>query len=305
MSQAGERLDESTLRMPDRRSFLSMAFFALLCHCAQNGTGEGGAAAGKGKLTIKGSDTMVILGQRWAEAYAKVDPNAAVQVSGGGTGTGIAALINGSTDICEASRPMNARERADVLAKRGTPAIETTVALDALAIYVNAENPIEEISIPALARIFLGEVTNWKEVGAPSHAVVLYGRETNSGTYGYFKERVLGGKDFAPSTQSLGGTAAVANAVKGDPFGIGYGGIAYLEGIKALRIRKDDPSPAVAPSLATTQDGSYPMSRVLYLYTAGAAAGDSKKFIDWVLGAEGQKVIAEVGYYPLPKGPGF
>src|SRR5690242_19549550 len=137
---------------------------------------------------------MVILGQRWAEAYAKLDPNAIVQVSGGGTGTGIAALINGSTDICEASRPMNEREKEELLAKRGTPAVETKVALDALAVYVNAENPIEEISLPALARIFVGEVTNWKEVGAPAHAIVLYGRENNSGTYGYFKERVLTGK---------------------------------------------------------------------------------------------------------------
>ena len=285
-----------------------MAALALLCHCAQNGSssGEGASArAGNSRLTIKGSDTMVILGQRWAEAYVKVDPSAAVQVTGGGTGTGIAALINGSTDICEASRPMNEREKQELLAKRGTSAIETKVALDALAVYVNSQNPMDEISLATLARIFVGEVTNWREVGAPAHAIVLYGRENNSGTYGYFKERVLAGKDFAPSTQSLGGTAAVANAVKGDAFGIGYGGIAYLEGIKALRIRKDDGAPAIAPSLASTQDGSYPMSRFLYLYTAGAAAGDSKKFIDWVLGTEGQKVIAEVGYYPLPKDPGF
>ena len=246
---------------------------------------------------------MVILGQRWAEAYAKADPSAAVQVTGGGTGTGIAALINGSTDICEASRPMNEREKQELLTKRGTAAVETKVALDALAVYVNAENPMDEISLDELARIFVGELTNWKEFGAPAHNIVLYGRESNSGTYGYFKERVLQGKDFAPSTQSLGGTAAVANAVKGDPFGIGYGGIAYLEGIKALRIRKDGGSASIAPSLATTQDGSYPMSRFLFLYTAGTAAGDSKKFIDWVLGPEGQKVIAEVGYYPLPKGP--
>jgi phosphate transport system substrate-binding protein len=248
---------------------------------------------------------MVILGQRWAEGYAKVDPTAVVQVTGGGTGTGIAALINGSTDICEASRPMNEREKGELLAKRGTPAIETKVALDALTVYVNADNPIEEISLGALARIFVGEVTHWKEVGARAHAIVLYGRESSSGTYAYFKERVLAGRDFTPSTQSLGGTAAVANAVKGDPFGIGYGGIAYLEGIKALRIRKEDGAPPVAPTLATTQDGSYPLSRFLYLYTAGEASGDLKKFIDWVQGPEGQRGITDVGYYPLPKDPGF
>lgn len=248
---------------------------------------------------------MVILGQRWAEAYAEVHPAAVVQVTGGGTGTGIAALINGSTDICEASRPMTDREKDELLAKRGAPAVETKVALDALAVYVNAENPIDEISLPLLSRIYLGETTDWKDVGSPTHTIVLYGRENNSGTYGYFKERVLAGKDFAPSTQSLGGTAAVANAVKGDLFGIGYGGIAYLEGIKALRIRKDDGAGAIAPSFATTQDGSYPMSRFLYLYTAGSPAGDLKRFIDWVKGYEGQNVIADVGYYPLPKGSAF
>jgi phosphate transport system substrate-binding protein len=131
---------------------------------------------------------------------------------------------------------------------------------------------------------------------------VLYGRENSSGTYGYFKERVLAGKDFAASTQTLAGTSAVANAVKGDEFGIGYGGVAYLEGIKALRIRKDDASSAVAPSPATAQDGSYPIGRFLYFYTAGEPEGELKKFIDWVSGPEGQKVILDVGYYPLPKG---
>jgi len=294
--------------MPTRRSLLLTAAFALLCQCTQNNSTTGEGVSGrnaKGKLTIKGSDTMVILGQQWAEAYAKMDPTAVVQVTGGGTGTGIAALINGSTDICEASRPMNEREKEDLLAKRGATAVETKVALDALAVYVNADNPIVEISLPALARVYLGEIANWKEIGGPNHGIVLYGRENNSGTYGYFQERVLVGKDFAPSTHSLAGTAAVANAVKGDAFGIGYGGIAYLEGIKALPIRKDDRATPVVPSLATTQEGSYPLSRFLYLYTAGEPAGDLKKFIDWVKGPEGQKVIADVGYYPLPKGPLF
>jgi phosphate transport system substrate-binding protein len=291
--------------MPTRRSFLFTAAFALLCHCTQgnHATNDGNSGkSGKGKLTIKGSDTMVILGQRWAEAYAKVDPSAAVQVTGGGTGTGIAALINGSTDICEASRPMMDREREELLAKRGVPAVETRVALDALTVFVNAKNPLDEISLPVLAQLYLGETLNWSEIGGKAHRIVLYGRENSSGTYGYFKERVLAGKDFAASTQTLAGTSAVANAVKGDEFGIGYGGVAYLEGIKALRIRKDDASSAVAPSPATAQDGSYPIGRFLYFYTAGEPEGELKKFIDWVSGPEGQKVILDVGYYPLPKG---
>src|SRR5258708_3585061 len=195
---------------------------------------------------------------------------------------------------------MKDKEKEDVQAKRGAPAIETKVALDALAVYVNAKNPITEISIRSLSKIYLGEIKDWKEVGGKPHAIILYGRENNSGTYGYFKEHVLGGKDFAASTQTLAGTSAVANAVKGDVFGVGYGGIAYLEGIKALKVKKDDTSPAVAPSMETAQSGSYPISRFLYFYTAGEPTGTAKKFVDWVKGPEGQKVIGDVGYYPLP-----
>jgi phosphate transport system substrate-binding protein len=245
---------------------------------------------------------MVILGQRWAETYMKETPGVTIQVTGGGSGTGIAALINGATEICESSRPMKDKEKEDLKAKRGADAVETKVALDALAVYVNAKSPLQEIAIPDLAKIYLGETKNWKDVGGPSHAIVLYGRENNSGTYGYFKEHVLANKDFAAATQTLAGTSAVVNAVKGDEFGIGYGGIAYLEGIRALKVKKDASSPAVAPSLESAQSGSYPISRFLYFYTAGQATGTTKKFIDWVTGPEGQKVIGEVGYYPLPKG---
>jgi phosphate transport system substrate-binding protein len=255
----------------------------------------------KTSVTLKGSDTMVILGQRWAEDYMKKNPGITIQVTGGGSGTGIAALINGTTDICESSRPMKDAEKADVQAKRGAPAVETKVALDALAVYVNDKSPLQEISIPALRKIYLGETTDWKDVGGPAHKIVLYGRENNSGTYGYFKEHVLEGKDFAAATQTLAGTSAVVNAVKGDVFGIGYGGIAYLEGIRALKVKKDDASPSVAPTLDTAQSGTYPISRFLYFYTAGTPTGTARKFIDWAVSAEGQKVIGDVGYYPLPK----
>jgi len=260
-----------------------------------------GTAADKTTISLKGSDTMVILGQRWAETYMKANPGITIQVTGGGSGTGIAVLINGTTDICEASRPMKDAEKADVQSKRGAPAIETKVALDALAVYVNDKSPLQEISIPALHKIYAGETKNWKDVGGPDHAIVLYGRENNSGTYGYFKEHVLENKDFAASVQTLAGTSAVVSAVKGDPFGIGYGGIAYLEGIRALKVKKDDTSPAIAPSLQTAQDGTYPIARFLYFYAAGQPAGTAKRFIDWVKGAEGQGVIEQVGYYPLPK----
>jgi phosphate transport system substrate-binding protein len=266
--------------------------------------GSGGApgpAPEKTTLTLKGSDTMVILGQRWAEAYMKANAGVSIQVTGGGSGTGIAALINGTTDICEASRPMKDAEKADTQAKRGAPAVETKVALDALAVYVNEKNPIQEISIPSLRKIYMGDSKSWKDIGGKDKAIVLYGRENNSGTYGYFKEHLLENKDFASAVQTLAGTSAVASAVKGDVNGIGYGGIAYLEGIRALKVKKDDTSEAVTPSLETAQSGKYPIARFLYFYTAGESTGLAKRFIDWVKGPDGQKVIEQVGYYPLPK----
>jgi phosphate transport system substrate-binding protein len=285
-----------------------LAVLALSCTRHESQPSPGGSASGAGQepadkasITVKGSDTMVILGQRWAEDYMKTHPGIAVQVTGGGSGTGIAALINGTTDICESSRPMKDKEKEDVQAKRGAPAVETKVALDALAVYVNEKSPVKEISIPALRKVYVGETKSWKDIGGPDHAIILYGRENNSGTYGYFKEHVLENKDFSASTQTLAGTSAVANAVKGDLFGIGYGGIAYLEGIRALAVKKDDSTPPVAPSLETAQNGTYPISRFLYFYTAGPATGTAKKFIDWTVSPDGQKVIGDVGYYPLPK----
>lgn len=278
-----------------------LATSLLGCTRTEPAGGDGSASASQGAIAVKGSDTMVILGQRWAEEYGKQSPGVSVQVTGGGSGTGIAALINGTTDICQASRPMKDKERADVKAKRSAEVVETKVALDAIAVYVNEKNAMTEIAMNDLAKIYLGQAKSWKDVGGGEGDIVVYGRENNSGTYAYFKEHVLGNEDFAQSVQTLAGTSAVASAVKGDERGIGYGGIAYLEGVRALKVKKDARSPAIAPSLETAQDGSYPLARFLYFYTAGAPTGPSKKFIDWVTSPDGQKVIEDVGYYPLPK----
>ena len=290
--------------MMNRRHLLA-AFAFLAVACTRDNPPSGTTTTGardKTSFTVKGSDTMVILGQRWAETYMKEHAGITIQVTGGGSGTGIAALINGTTDVCESSRPMDAKEKKDLDAKqKGAVAVETKVALDALAVYVNEKNAIKEIAIPDLAKIYKGEIRNWKEIGGKDVPIVLYGRENNSGTYAYFKEHVLEKKDFAPAVQTLAGTSAVVNAIKGDEKGIGYGGIAYLEGIRALPVKKDAGSPAVAPSLATAQDGTYPISRFLYFYTAGEPTGNIKKFVDWVVSDAGQKIISDVGYYPLPK----
>jgi phosphate transport system substrate-binding protein len=252
-------------------------------------------------ITVKGSDTMVILGQKWAEVYMKQNKGVTVQVTGGGSGTGIAALINGTTNICQASRPMKDKEKADLKKKRGVNTVEIPVALDGLALFVNAKNPINELTISQLKDIYTGDVTNWKELGGLNQKIILYGRENNSGTYAYFKEHVLENEDFAPRTQTLPGTAAIINAVSKDPKGIGYGGIAYGKGVKHIKIKKDAKSPGYDPSLANVENGSYPISRYLYWYTAGNPQGNVKKLADWVVSPAGQSVVKDVGYYPLPK----
>lgn len=287
-------------------SLLLLTSAALVVGCTRraekkNETGAATEGAKASAVSIKGSDTMVLLGQRWAEAYMASHAGTSIQVTGGGSGTGIAALINGTTDICESSRAMKDKEREELKAKRGKDAVEIKVALDALAVYVHASNPLATLTVQDVGRIYRGELTNWKALGGADHAIVLYGRENNSGTYGYFKEHVLENKDFAAGVQTLAGTSAVVAAVKGDPYSIGYGGIAYLEGVKPLPLKKDASSAPVAPNLETAQSGAYPVSRPLFLYTAGAPQGTASEFVFWVQSAEGQKVISAVGYYPLPK----
>ena len=250
-------------------------------------------------ITVKGSDTMVILGQRWAEVFMSKNPGLTIQVTGGGSGTGIAALINGTTDICEASRPMKDSEKADLKAKRGKDVLELPVAVDGLAVYVNEANPLTELTLTQIKSIYTGGVKNWKDVGGSDQKIILYSRENNSGTYVYFKEHVLENGDYYPTAQTLPGTAAVINAVAKDPRGIGYGGIAYGKGIKHLNIKKDANSPAVAPTMENVLAAKYPISRYLYWYAAGPPQADMRKLVDWVYSKEGQEVVEKVGYYPL------
>jgi len=226
----------------------------------------GSAHAARG-LTVKGSDTMVILAQRWAEQYMNANPGKIVQVTGGGSGTGIAALINGTTEICMASRAMKTDEKRKLRDRYQTMGVEIPVAKDGLSIFLNQQNPVKELSFAQLRDVYTGAITSWKQLGGPEAQIVLYGRENSSGTYVYFKDNVLLGRDFSPRCQTLPGTAAVVNAVAKDPNGIGYGGAAYAKGIKECAVKKDAASPAVLPSAATVKNGSYPVTRDLYLYT--------------------------------------
>jgi phosphate transport system substrate-binding protein len=256
------------------------------------------ALAAAGTVTVKGSDTMVILAQRWAEDYMKKNPAKKVQVTGGGSGTGIAALVNGTTDIANSSRPIKEAEVAQVQQRFNTAPTETAVAKDGVAIYVNEGNPVSQLTIDQVKGIYLGDVTSWKEVGGPDARIVLYSRENSSGTYVFFKEHVLGNDDFAPEAQTLPGTAAVVNAVSKERNGIGYGGAAYAKGVKEVKIVGKD-GQAYLPTAENVKSGKYALSRPLFMYTRGKPAGEAKDFIEFCLSQGGQSIVTQVGYYPI------
>jgi phosphate transport system substrate-binding protein len=272
-------------------------FLSLLTVTA--GLSVAASQAWAGEITIKGSDTMVVLGQRWAEGYMATKKEATIQVTGGGSGTGISALINGTTDICQASRAMSAAEKEKLRDRYNTPGVEIPVARDGLSVYVNASNPLTEIAMDKLKLIFTGKVTNWKELGGPDAKIVVYSRENSSGTYVFFKEHVLNNADYTVRAQSMPGTAAVVNAVSKEKFGIGYGGAAYAKGIKVLKIKKDAGSPAVTADLTHVMDGSYPLSRPLFFYLRNKPSGEIATFVNWVLSDKGQELVTKVGYYPV------
>jgi phosphate transport system substrate-binding protein len=254
-----------------------------------------------GNITVKGSDTLVILAQKWAEVYMQKNPNTKIQVTGGGSGTGFAALQNQTTDLCNASRKIKPKESAACVNAFGKRPTEHKVALDGLSVYVNEANPIAELTIADLEGIFTGRTKNWKEVGGPDAPIVLYSRENSSGTYEFFKEHVLQGKDFSARAQTMPGTAAVLQGVAKEKNGIGYGGAAYGQGAKHLRIKKDSSSPAVEPTEENIVKGVYPIWRYLYVYVNPALEkGEIAEYVRWIRGEEGQKVVKDVGYFPLP-----
>jgi phosphate transport system substrate-binding protein len=250
-------------------------------------------------ITVKGSDTMVILAQRWAEKYMEKHPGVTIQVTGGGSGIGIAALINGSTDIADASRPMKPTEREKLKQRYNSLGVEIKSAKDGLSIYINQSNSVKELTIEQVKAIYTGKITNWKDVGGKDAKIIVYGRENSSGTYVYLKDNVLGGEDYTSSMQSMPGTAAVVNAVAKDKNAIGFGGAAYAAGIKDVAIKKDANSKAYLPNEANIKSGDYPITRFLFMYTRTRPTGAVKEYIDWILSTEGQEIVAKVGYFPV------
>ena len=256
------------------------------------------AFAGQSKITVKGSDTMVILAQKWAELYMKKNPAVTIQVTGGGSGVGITALINGTTDICDASRPMKQTEIEKLKARYNTLGVEIPCARDGITIFLNEANKVSELTLKQLSDIYQGKIKNWKELGGADAEIRLYGRENSSGTYVYFHDEVVKA-DYAATVQSLPGTAAVVNAVKKDVNGIGYGGAAYAVGVKHAKVKKDAGSPAYVPTAETIAKGQYPITRFLYMYLRNRPTGETKRYIDWILSQEGQAVVTDIGYFPV------
>jgi len=260
------------------------------------------ASVWAGNITSKGSDTMVILAQKWAETYMSKNNGTKIQVTGGGTGTGFAALQNQTTDLCNASRKIRAKEIETCIKAFGKRPTEYKVALDGLSVYTHNSNPIKELSLEQLELIFTGKIRNWKQLGGADAPIVVYSRENSSGTYEFFKEHVLKGKDFAANAQTMPGTAAVLQAVAKEKNGIGYGGAAYGEGAKHLAIKKDDGSPALDPTEENVVKGLYPISRYLFIYINPALdKGEAAAYLKWIRSEDGQKVVKDVGYFPLPK----
>lgn len=290
------------MRHPRVVSIALASLVASLVACSGGHRDRGGDQAGSGgsgaRVSVKGSDTMVVLSQTLAEGFMRAHPGVMVEVSGGGSGTGVAALLNGTTDIANMSRPLSERERT-LLGAGGEAATETPVALDAIAVYVHESSPLRSLTMEQLREIFRGRLTSWAALGGPDRTIVLYSRENNSGTYAYFKEHVLDGLDFAVTAQTLPGTSAVINAVAHDPFSIGYGGIGYGVGVRTVPISSDGGEP-IAPTMENATSGRYPLARFLFMVTRGAPQGTARELIDWVRTPEGQALVDRVGFYPLP-----
>ncbi len=256
-------------------------------------------------IQIKGSDTMVNLAQAWAEKYMEKNPQEFIAVTGGGSGTGLSSLISGTCDIAISSRDI--KEKEIILAKqKGIAPYEIKVALDGLAVVVNPSNPVSKLTLSQLADIFDGKITNWKDVGGKDSKIVLLSREVNSGTHVYFKEHILrkgdpyGKEEFAPWALMLSSSQAIADEVAGNPSAIGYYGMGYISSKqKPIPIAKDNKSEYVAPIIDNVVKGKYPISRPLIFYTQGEPQGLVKKFVDFALSKEGQKIVLDTDFVPV------
>jgi phosphate transport system substrate-binding protein len=250
---------------------------------------------------IKGSDTVLPLSQAEAEAYMKKDPKASIAVTGGGSGVGLAAIVSGTTDIAQSSRSMKMDEKLK-MQEAGKAFKEVIIAFDALAVIVNPSNTVSQLTREQLEGIFTGKITNWKEVGGEDGKIVVYSRETSSGTYEFFKEHVLNKKNFGPNALLMPATGAITQSVSQTKGAIGYVGLAYVDkAVKPLKVSYDKGKTFVTPTVASAMDKTYPITRPLYYYYLASIEKVVSPYINYILSPEGQKVVLETGYVPLKK----
>ena len=284
-----------------------MLVMGTSCSRQQNGGekrsgGEKQSDGGKQSVTIKGSDTMVHLASSWAEAFMQAHPKIEVAVTGGGSGTGIAALLNGTTEICAASRKMKQKEK-DLAAQKKIDPVEFVVARDGIAVIINPDNPIKDLTLEQIRKIYTGAYSNWNQVGGPDEPIMVLSRDSSSGTYVFFQEHVLQKKDYRQDARLMPATSAIIQSVSTDKWSIGYVGLGYAikaaDKVKMIGVKADDNSAVVMPSEATVDTGEYSIARPLHLYTAGDPKGPIKEFIDFCLGPQGQKIVRQTGYVPV------
>lgn len=264
-------------------------------------------ASKDGCIQIKGSDTMVNLGQAWAEKYMEISPDQFIAVTGGGSGTGLSSLISGTCDIAMSSRDIKQKE-VDLAKKKGINPFEIKVGLDGLAVIVNPKNPVNNLTLEELAGIFSGKITNWKQVGGSDAKIVILSREVNSGTHVYFKEHVLRNNDanskeeFAPSALMLSSSQAIADEIAQNPGAIGYYGMGYISAKqKPVSVAKVKNQPYISPTIENVISEKYPISRPMFLYTNGEPKANIKKFIDFILSKEGQDIVLKTDFIPIKK----
>lgn len=289
-----------------RSSFLRLTLCLLmLVGCAGRVVNAQPGATSVTTIENIGSDTIVNLALAWAEAYQQQRPDVRISVTGGGSGTGIAAMINGTADIANASRAMKDEERQAAEAN-GIQPFEIEIARDAIAVVVHPSNPVDSLTLQQISDIYSGKITNWKEVGGEDRPIVLLSRETNSGTHVYFLEEVirLGDGDsqtlFSPDTLLLPSSEGITAEIRQNPNAIGYDGLGYVtDDVKTIAVAGGPGAAYVQPSIASVDAGTYPIARPLFMYTRGEPAGVIEEYIDWILGPDGQAIVAQLGFVPL------
>jgi phosphate transport system substrate-binding protein len=283
--------------------FLLSSF--ILLSCSSNSSSNTSSDSSAAYIENKGSDTIVNLALAWAERYQGEHADVRISVTGGGSGTGIASLINKTVDIANASRKIK-QEELDQAKANGVVPFEHTIARDAIAVIVNPENPVSQLTLQQVSDIYSGKINNWKEVGGEDRPIVRLSRETNSGTHVYFLETVLrlGSKEdktlFSMDTLLLPSSEGIIAEVRQNPNAIGYDGLGYVpKDLKMIAIAKKDGDPYVLPSIPTVNDNSYPVARDLYMYTNGEPTGVVKQYLDWILSSEAQQIVAQLGFVPV------